>query len=137
MKPIRYVEPDRLPGEGNWQWCQRIAATMPPELIVRKLIRYLNRMESRRRIPTWSIVSDATGHGCGVSTAIVEHYSDPEENSTDRAPWTEWDAATQEMVCPRCGERKGIPAGSLKKFADLITRFKRSHSSCKGKKNDS
>jgi hypothetical protein len=68
--------------ESNWERCLRLAREIPPEKLVRDLLAYLHRVEKKKRrgvrYPLWSTVGEATSHGSGVSSAIVELYG-PEE----------------------------------------------------------
>lgn len=68
--------PERVPGEENEAWCKRAAESIPAELLMRRLIAYLDRRNTgaRSKTPTWSVVSDVTGHGSGVSQAIVDRF---------------------------------------------------------------
>ena len=43
------------------------------------MCRYAERMAKKKRIPPWSIISDITDHGSGVSYAIYELYRTREE----------------------------------------------------------
>ena len=66
--------PQPMPGEDNWEWCKRAAATIPADELMCLVVRYLDRREKRRGSPTWSVIGEITGHGSGVSTAIVERF---------------------------------------------------------------
>lgn len=74
--PRSYSLPGRLPTETNWEWCQRAADSIPPEVLAEALIRYIHDSKSRkrRRVPVWSEIGDLLGHGAGVSSAIAEKY---------------------------------------------------------------
>lgn len=131
-----YSFPDRLPGETDWNHALRCAAAIPADWILRKLLAHLVRTERRRRIPTWSLISDLTGHGCTISTALVEHYAPREEvMPDDHAPWVKLDMASQAMTCERCGWAKSIesPIG-FAKLNWLFEEYRKEHSKCKAPK---
>ena len=64
--------------ETNWERCLRLAREIPPETLIGKLLAYIEEQESkvwhRSKRELWSMVSEATGNGSGVSSAIVEVY---------------------------------------------------------------
>ena len=68
----------KLPDESNWDFCNRLADSIPPAEIVKVLLKFIKRTEMKkgrmRARPLWSIVGDATTHGSGVSSAIVRKY---------------------------------------------------------------
>ena len=65
----------KLPNEGNWEWCQRYANEIPPDIIIRALLIYIDENARRGDLtPLWSKVGAATGNGSGVSSAIVNKY---------------------------------------------------------------
>jgi hypothetical protein len=42
--------------------------------ILRKMCEHAERVAKKRRIEPWSVISDITGHGSGVSSAIYHLY---------------------------------------------------------------
>ena len=66
----------KLPEETNWQFCQRSAAAVPSDEMVKLLLEWILKQPwfKRRRLPLWSIVGELTSHGSGVSSAIVERF---------------------------------------------------------------
>lgn len=68
---------ERIEGESNWEWCERMAKAQPSELIIGKLLDYIDKVERRKhdKQPLWSKVGYALGHGSGVSQAIVALYT--------------------------------------------------------------
>jgi hypothetical protein len=73
----RYTLPEHLTGEDNWAWCQRAAAAIPAEALMRQLVEYLDKRpisKKRRRAETWSTLGMIFGHGSGVSSAIAERF---------------------------------------------------------------
>lgn len=86
-KPTRFADLLHLAGyspplegvsETNWQRCLRLAREIGKTELIRKLLKYIAEKESkvrhRSKLPLWSIVGEATCHGSGVSSAIVELY---------------------------------------------------------------
>jgi hypothetical protein len=73
----RYTLPETEPGESDDAWCRRAAAAIPPEEIVRALVRWLDRKKTLRA-PTWSYIGDMLGQGSGVSAAIAARYREEE-----------------------------------------------------------
>lgn len=73
-----YDLPKRDEGETNWEWCQRVARTIPPELLLKEIVRTLQYQEktSRNKTPAWSRMGMLTNHGAGVSQAIIQRYED-------------------------------------------------------------
>ena len=75
-----YEEPERIPGEEGWQWCDRYAARIPPDTF-RKIMREafrLRRRDIRRRFrlaPLWSYIGQASAYGSGVSGAIERRWN--------------------------------------------------------------
>lgn len=68
----RYKLPDKLETETNAEWCDRAAASIPAEEIVRQMIMFYHRRS--RGVPVWSKVGEIVGHGSGVSSAIVRRF---------------------------------------------------------------
>ena len=71
-----YPSLDRLEGESNEAWCDRYAASMPPEALLAEIIASMHRLRKRRG-PAWSQINKMTGHGSGVSSAIVKRFLNP------------------------------------------------------------
>ena len=71
MSEGKGLHPDvqREQGESNWEWCQRYAANIEPEAIIRALAIELARI---KRVEAWSAVGYATSHGSGVSQATCK-----------------------------------------------------------------
>ena len=67
-----YKLPEKSPDETNEAWCDRAAASIPADEIVRQMIAYANRHPRNR--PVWSWVGKVLGHGSGVSSAIVRRF---------------------------------------------------------------
>lgn len=66
--------PDMLPGETNAGWCKRAAESIPAEELMKQVIVYFDRRGKRSHLPTWSHIGVITGHGSGVSGAIVDRF---------------------------------------------------------------
>jgi hypothetical protein len=94
-----YTLPSLLPGEENWEWCQRAAEVIPPEYVLGSLIDYLDRRERRTGRPAWGLIKKITGHGSGVSAAIAARYRIPIEPRIDPDPSKGYALA----VCSQCG----------------------------------
>lgn len=62
----------KTPSENNWEYCKRIADAVPVEALVRELLAALSKRDPQ--IPLWALVGRVTGHGSGVSQAIVERF---------------------------------------------------------------
>lgn len=69
-----YKLPEKLPTETNTEWCDRAAASIPAEEIVRMTIEYFHA-HRRRGGPAWSKIGKITDHGSGVSCAIVRRFA--------------------------------------------------------------
>jgi hypothetical protein len=73
-----YHLPDKRLDEGNWEWCKRAAASIPPELLLRQIIAGLEwdhaHNNQRECNEAWSELGRLLGHGSGVSQAIIELY---------------------------------------------------------------
>ena len=69
-----HVLPEMLPGEANEDWCRRAAESIPAEELMRLLVRHLDRRQKQRKQSVWSFIGDMTGHGSGVSGAIVRRF---------------------------------------------------------------
>jgi hypothetical protein len=71
-----YKPPEKTDGESNWDWCRRYAASIPPEVLLHDIMKAMHANRKRRRYadPLWAQIGKLTGHGSGVSTAIVNHY---------------------------------------------------------------
>lgn len=65
--------PERLPEETNGEWCDRYASMMSAEEVLQQVIVEMHR-KRKRRGPAWSQIGQATGHGSGVSSAIVKRF---------------------------------------------------------------
>jgi hypothetical protein len=77
-----YRLPPKQPGEETAAWCQRAAASIPPQALVELLLKHLQKERVRfHGRPLWSIVNDALGHGAGVSIAVISQYM-PEARSS-------------------------------------------------------
>jgi len=50
------------------------ASITDKDRILACMCRYAERMAKKKRVPPWSIISDITDHGSGVSNAIYELY---------------------------------------------------------------
>jgi hypothetical protein len=83
--------PEKSPDETGDEWCRRAAESIPAEELMRQLVAYLMRDSrkfgegpSARWSRAWSFVSDFTGHGSGISAAIVRRFLDspPAEDTT-------------------------------------------------------
>ena len=72
----QYPMIDRLPNESNWDYCMRRARDINKDELIKSLLRQIQSMAKKRRdrFPLWSYVGEATNHGCGISSAIVEVY---------------------------------------------------------------
>jgi|WetSurMetagenome_2_1015567.scaffolds.fasta_scaffold38137_7 hypothetical protein len=68
-----YTPPARLPDETNEQWCDRYVASMPAEALLSEIIATMHN-NRKRRGPAWSQIGYYTGHGSGVSSAIVKRF---------------------------------------------------------------
>ena len=70
---------DKLPNESNWDMCIRKAKLIDKTLLIQCLLKQIEAMGKRGRmkVPLWSYVGEATSHGCGISTAIVNLYLPP------------------------------------------------------------
>ena len=68
-----YSPPPILEGETNQEWCDRYAAMMPPEALLAEIVQNMHRLRKRRG-PVWSQIGVLTGHGSGVSSAIVRRF---------------------------------------------------------------
>lgn len=68
-----YEPPDRLEGESNEEWCDRYAASIPPEALLTEIVSNMHRLRKRRG-PAWSQMGMLSGHGSGVSSAIVKRF---------------------------------------------------------------
>lgn len=64
--------PDKDPAETNFEYCRRVAAGYSAEEILTLVLKHL--ATKRRGRPVWSFVGEATSHGSGVSSAIVERF---------------------------------------------------------------
>jgi len=64
------------PGQSNWDYCMRRAAAIDKDDLIRCLLRQIETMSKKKRLkyPLWYYVGQCTSHGCGISTAIVQHY---------------------------------------------------------------
>jgi hypothetical protein len=68
-----YKLPDKLPTETNQEWCDRAAASIPAEEIVRMTIEYFHARRHHGG-PAWSKIGMILDHGSGVSSAIVRRF---------------------------------------------------------------
>ena len=50
------------------------ASITDKDKILACMCRYAERIAKKKRVPPWSIISDMTDHGSGVSNAIYELY---------------------------------------------------------------
>lgn len=73
MSERMYKAPAKLPEETNEQWCDRYVAGMSPEDVLMEIIATMHLMRKRRG-PAWSQIGYYTGHGSGVSSAIVKRF---------------------------------------------------------------
>lgn len=69
-----YPTPELAPGETSRQWCERCADGIPADT----LAEIMRQAESRRKRGScrelWSYVGEVSGHGSGVSSAIVARW---------------------------------------------------------------
>lgn len=68
-----YKAPPKLASETNEEWCDRYVAMMPPEALLAEIVHNMHRLRKRRG-PAWSQIGMLTGHGSGVSSAIVKRF---------------------------------------------------------------
>ena len=68
-----YKLPDKLPTESNEEWCDRAAASIPPEALLADIVQGMHRLRKRRG-PAWSQMGQLCGHGSGISSAIVKRF---------------------------------------------------------------
>lgn len=66
--------PEKRPDEDGFAWCERVAASIPAEDLMRVIIAYLDKKAKRSRFPAWSVIGELTGHGSGVSEAICRRF---------------------------------------------------------------
>jgi len=80
---------ERLPNETNMDFCRRWAKSIDKDTLIRQLLRQIEAMERRRRVgsrqPLWALIGEATDHGSGVSSAIVELYLPKESNESNES----------------------------------------------------
>jgi hypothetical protein len=62
---------DKVEGESNWEWCQRYAALVDKDAIIRALVQELQR---RMKSTPQHAFSQATSHGQGVGSALAERF---------------------------------------------------------------
>jgi hypothetical protein len=53
---------------------ERFRPMLEPEAILKQICRTAEMTADRKGRPAWSIISDITGHGSGVSNAIYQVY---------------------------------------------------------------
>lgn len=71
-----YKLPDKQIGEDNGVWLRRAVRSIPPEFLVARLLEYIDQNRKRGdKTPLWSKVGEATTHGSGISSEIVNYYS--------------------------------------------------------------
>lgn len=68
-----YEAPERLDGESNEAWCDRYAASIPPEVLLEEIVSNMHWLRKRRG-PAWSQMTELTWHGSGVASAIVKRF---------------------------------------------------------------
>lgn len=79
----RYTLPDPLPDEDNWAWCQRAAASIPAEELMREIVQQLDRSRSRDALDvTVMVIAHATGYRLSVAMAIAERFREKEGGAT-------------------------------------------------------
>ena len=61
---------------------ERFRPMLEPEAILKRICRTAEMRAERTARPAWSIISEVTGHGSGVSNAIYQVYR---EQSTETA----------------------------------------------------
>jgi hypothetical protein len=67
---------EKQPGESNIDYCKRYAETIDKESLIRCLLHQIKKMRPKRdRCDLWSYVGEATSHGSGISSAIVDLYA--------------------------------------------------------------
>lgn len=67
--------PDPLIGESNNDWCKRAAESIPAEELMRKVIMYwFDSFPFSGNDAAMAFISQVTGHGSGVSAAIVRRF---------------------------------------------------------------
>ena len=75
-----YKAPGRLDGETSEQWCNRYVASIPAEEFLAEILHVMH-LKRKRRGPVWSQIGYYTGHGSGVSSAIVKRFMhNPDED---------------------------------------------------------
>jgi|HubBroStandDraft_5_1064220.scaffolds.fasta_scaffold757036_2 hypothetical protein len=78
--PHEYRLPEKHPQEDNWAWCQRAAASIPAEVLAKRLLAFIDKDRRRGdKTPLWSKVGMAMDQGSGVSAAIVERLTGKRE----------------------------------------------------------
>lgn len=113
-----YVVPDQLVGEDNWEWCKRVADAIPPEAIVRTIIKNLTDKEKTgRKRAAWSVIGSIMGHGSGVASAIVRKWSQPEKET--------------DMPEPREGDTQTLLVASVAQAEGLVQQLQKAIESAK------
>lgn len=74
-----HVLPEMLPGEKNDDWCHRAADSIPADELMRSMVRYLERRheKNKRAATAVEVIGNATGHGSGISWAILHRFRTP------------------------------------------------------------
>ena len=60
--------------DANWERFLETARLKDKDELIRCLLKRMHRTAKRSKMPLWSLVGETTGHGSGVSAAIVGIY---------------------------------------------------------------
>ena len=62
----------------------RFRASLEPEAILKRICRTAEIRSRQENVPAWSIISNITGHGSGVSSAIYYLYGELDEQEATK-----------------------------------------------------